>query len=107
MANALERGYGVTPLVDHFGAVTDLEAVLPDGSLYRSALREAGGDEVARLFKWGIGPYSNGLFTQSGFGIVTPLACSWRAAPSASRCACSACQTMPCLKPSCSKSAPS
>jgi len=73
MANALERGYGVTPMVDHFGAVTDLEAVLPDGSLYRSALREAGGEEVARLFKWGIGPYCTGLFTQSGFGIVTRI----------------------------------
>jgi len=73
LANALERGYGVTPMVDHFGAVTDLEAVLPDGSLYRSALREAGGEEVARLFKWGIGPYSAGLFTQSGFGIVTRM----------------------------------
>ena len=73
LANALERGYGVTPYVDHFGAVTDLEAVLPDGSLYRSALREAGGEELARLFKWGIGPYSTGLFSQSGFGIVTRI----------------------------------
>ena len=73
LGNALERGYGVTPYVDHFGAVTDVEAVLPDGSLYRSALREAGGVELARLFKWGLGPYSNGLFTQSGFGIVTRL----------------------------------
>ncbi len=71
LANALERGYGVTPYVDHFGAVTDLEAVLADGSIYRSALREAGGDELARLFKWGIGPYVNGLFSQSGFGVVT------------------------------------
>ena len=71
MGNALERGYGVTPHVDHFGAVTDLEAVLPDGSLYRTALREAAGEDLARLFKWGIGPYSPGLFTQSGFGIVT------------------------------------
>jgi len=70
MGNALERGYGVTPQVDHFGAVTDIEAVLPDGSLYRTALREAGGEELARLFKWGIGPYMTGLFTQSGFGIV-------------------------------------
>ena len=42
MANALERGYGVTPYVDHFGAVTDIEGVLPDGSPYRTALREAG-----------------------------------------------------------------
>jgi len=71
LANALERGYGITPYVDHFGAVTDLEAVLADGSVYKSALREAGGDELAQLFKWGIGPFVNGLFSQSGFGVVT------------------------------------
>jgi 4-cresol dehydrogenase (hydroxylating) len=73
LSNALERGYGVTPLTDHFSAVTDIEAVLPDGSIYRTALREAGGEDLARLFKWGIGPYSVGLFTQSGFGIVTRM----------------------------------
>lgn len=73
MGNALERGYGITPHADHFGAVTDLEAVLPDGSLYRTALHEAGGAELARLFKWGIGPYSAGLFTQGGFGVVTRM----------------------------------
>ncbi|KQP23163.1 FAD-binding oxidoreductase [Pseudorhodoferax sp. Leaf267] len=73
LANALERGYGVTPITDHFSAVTDIEAVLPDGSLYHTALREAGGEDLARLFKWGVGPYSVGLFTQSGFGIVTKM----------------------------------
>ncbi|MDB5850883.1 MAG: FAD-linked oxidase [Rhodoferax sp.] len=73
VGNALERGYGVTPHVDHFGAVTDLEAVLADGSIYQTALREAGGEDVARLFKWGIGAYSTGLFTQSGFGVVTRM----------------------------------
>jgi 4-cresol dehydrogenase (hydroxylating) len=73
LGNALERGYGVTPHTDHFAAVTDLEAVLADGSRYRTALREAGGEELARLFKNGIGPYSAGLFTQSGFGIVTRM----------------------------------
>lgn len=71
VANALERGYGITPYGDHFGALTDLEAVLADGSIYRGALREAAGEELARLSKWGIGPYLNGLFAQSGFGIVT------------------------------------
>jgi 4-cresol dehydrogenase (hydroxylating) len=71
IANALERGFGITPHVDHFGALTDLEAVLADGSIYQSALREAGNAELARLFKWGIGPYVNGLFSQSGFGIIT------------------------------------
>lgn len=73
IGNALERGYGVTPYADHFGAVTDLEAVLPDGSVYRTAMREAGGEDLARLFKWGIGPYSAGLFTQGGFGVVTRM----------------------------------
>lgn len=73
VGNALERGYGVTPCADHFAAVTDIEAVLPDGTLYRTALREAGGEDLARLFKWGIGPYSAGLFSQGGFGVVTRM----------------------------------
>ncbi len=73
IGNALERGYGITPIADHFAAVTDLEAVLADGSIYKTALREAAGDDLARLFKWGIGPYSAGLFAQSGFGVVTRM----------------------------------
>jgi 4-cresol dehydrogenase (hydroxylating) flavoprotein subunit len=73
LGNALERGYGVTPHVDHFAAVTDIEAVLPDGTLYRTALRELGGDDLARLFKWGLGPHMTGLFSQGGFGIVTRM----------------------------------
>lgn len=73
IGNALERGFGITPYTDHFSAVTDIEAVLPDGELFRTALHEAGGAELASLFKWGIGPYITGLFTQSGFGIVTRM----------------------------------
>nr|WP_315227866.1 FAD-binding oxidoreductase [uncultured Albidiferax sp.] len=73
LANALERGYGVTPYTDHFSAVTDLEAVLADGTIYQTALKESGGEELARLFKWGLGTFSTGLFTQSGFGIVTRM----------------------------------
>ena len=38
LGNALERGYGITPHTDHFGAVLALEAVLADGSAYRSPL---------------------------------------------------------------------
>jgi FAD/FMN-containing dehydrogenase len=73
VGNALERGYGITPHADHFGAVTALEAVLPDGRLYRSALSELGGETVDRAYKWGIGPYLDGLFAQSGWGIVTRM----------------------------------
>lgn len=73
IGNALERGYGITPHADHFGAVTDLEAVLPDGSLYRTPMREVGGERLARLTRWGIGPHSMGLFSQAGMGVVTRM----------------------------------
>ena len=73
LGNALERGYGITPYADHFAAVTALEAVLPDGRVYRSALSELGGKAADRAYKWGIGPYLDGLFAQSGFAIVTQM----------------------------------
>lgn len=47
IGNALERGYGVTPHTDHFAAVTDLEAVLADGSVYQTRLHEVAGAELA------------------------------------------------------------
>lgn len=85
LGNALERGYGVTPFTDHFGAVTDLEAVLADGSIYKSTMREVAGDELARLFKWGLGPYVDGIFTQAGFGIVTQMSIALARRPLATK----------------------
>lgn len=73
IGNALERGYGITPYADHFNAVTAVEAVLPNGRIYRSALSELGGAAVDRAFKWGIGPYVDGLFAQGNFAIVTQM----------------------------------
>ena len=73
VGNALERGYGITPHADHFGAVMALEAVLADGRVYRSALSALNGEPLDRAFKWGIGPYLDGLFSQSGFGVVTQM----------------------------------
>jgi FAD/FMN-containing dehydrogenase len=73
VGNAIERGYGITPWVDHFLAVTSVEVLLADGTVYRSPLAAMGAERVDRLFKWGIGPYLDGIFTQSGFGIVTAM----------------------------------
>lgn len=75
LANALERGYGITPHQDHFAALTDLKAILPNGQHYQSPLSqlssEAGQhDLVNQTYKWNVGPYLDGLFTQSGLGIV-------------------------------------
>jgi len=71
LGNALERGYGLTPHSDHFEAITSFNAVLPNGDLYKPALEELGGKKINKLFKWGLGPYLDGLFTQGNFGIVT------------------------------------
>jgi 4-cresol dehydrogenase (hydroxylating) flavoprotein subunit len=81
VGNALERGYGITPYADHFGAVMGIEAVLADGRLYRSPLGELGGEAVDRGFKWKVGPYLDGLFAQSGFGIVTRMTIALAARP--------------------------
>ncbi len=71
IGNALERGHGITPIADHFEAVMGIEAVLPDGSIYRSPHAAMGASKGALGFKWGIGPYLDGLFAQGSFGIVT------------------------------------
>ncbi|MDF0752150.1 FAD-binding oxidoreductase [Marinobacter sp. 71-i] len=81
LGNALERGYGITPITDHFSAVTKLEAILPDGTLYRTSLSELGGAEVDGLFKWGLGPYLDGLFSQGNFGVVVSMTIALAPAP--------------------------
>lgn len=73
LGNVMERGFGMTPYTDHFKATTTIEAVLPDGTLYRPAMDEMGGKDADQVFKWGIGPYLDGMFTQGSFGIVTAM----------------------------------
>jgi 4-cresol dehydrogenase (hydroxylating) len=70
VANALERGFGVTPITDHFGAVISMKVVLPDGDIYESYTRTFNASSVAHAFKWATGPYLDGLFSQSNLGIV-------------------------------------
>ncbi len=73
IGNALERGYGITPHADHFLSIMSLEAVLADGRLYRPPLAELGCSDVDRAFKWGVGPFLDGMFSQGSFGIVTRM----------------------------------
>lgn len=71
IGNLLERGYGITPHQDHIVSLLSLEAILADGSIYNSPLKKLGGELLDSSFKWGIGPYLDGIFTQSNFAIVT------------------------------------
>ncbi len=73
LGNALERGFGTTPINDHFSAVTSITAVLSDGTIYNSPLEEYGCTRIDQLYRYGIGPYLDGMFTQSNFGVVTKM----------------------------------
>ncbi|MBV9926753.1 MAG: FAD-binding oxidoreductase [Acidobacteria bacterium] len=70
VGNALERGVGYTPYWDHFGHLCGLEVVLASGEVVRTG---AGPENSLtwHTHKWGSGPYIEGLFSQSNFGIVT------------------------------------
>lgn len=70
MGNALERGYGITPNTDHFAAVNHLRAILNDGTFYEGSLTSLGQERLDKLFRYGVGPYVDGAFTQSGLGAV-------------------------------------
>ncbi len=69
IGNILERGRGADGPVDRFSTVMAVEAILADGTLYSSA----SGKETRGFFKWGVGPYIDGLFGQSNLGIVVSM----------------------------------
>ena len=86
LANALERGYGITPYTDHFAAVNAIKGFLPQGQRYQSSLSEldkSGNDGVDKTFKWKVGPYLDGLFTQSGLAIATEMTIRLKRNPAA------------------------
>ncbi len=73
VGNALEHGVGYTPYGDHFAMQCGMEVVLPNGELVRTGMGAMPGNTTWQLFKYGFGPYLDGIFTQSNFGIVTKM----------------------------------
>jgi 4-cresol dehydrogenase (hydroxylating) len=73
LGNALERGFGIGPNGDHFLTQCGMEIVLPSGELLRTGFGHYEGAHATYVYKWGVGPYLDGLFTQSNYGIVTKM----------------------------------
>ncbi len=76
LGNVLERGYGQTPYSDHFLFSCAMEVVLANGEIVRTGFGHYENAKAQYLYKWGLGPFLDGLFTQSNFGIVTKV-CIW------------------------------
>ncbi len=73
VGNTLERGVGYTPYGDHFFMQCGMEVVLADGTVLKTGMGSIENGNTWQAFKWGYGPYLDGIFTQSNFGVVTKL----------------------------------
>lgn len=73
VGNALERGDGRGPHADIFQHVCGLEVVLPTGERVETGHARFAGARSAPVFRWGVGPSLDGLFSQSSLGVVTRM----------------------------------
>ena len=75
MGNALDHGVGWTTgqYRDHFGAHCGMEVVLPNGELMRTGMGAMPNADTWQDYRYGQGPWVNGLFGQGNFGIVTKM----------------------------------
>ncbi len=73
IGNALERGAGSGPYYDRFAHVCGFEVVLPTGECINTGFGRFPGAKTASLHRWGVGPYTDGIFAQSNLGIVTRM----------------------------------
>jgi 4-cresol dehydrogenase (hydroxylating) flavoprotein subunit len=71
LGNLMERGYGHSPNGDRFHNSCAFEVVLADGTIMETGWAHNHASKVSNLFKTGLGPSLDGLFTQSNLGIVT------------------------------------
>jgi 4-cresol dehydrogenase (hydroxylating) len=71
VGNLLERGSGHTPYGDHFATSCNYEVMLADGSVIVTGFGPYGNSQAQHVYKWGVGPSLDGLFSQSNIGIVT------------------------------------
>ncbi|NML60198.1 FAD-binding oxidoreductase [Massilia sp. RP-1-19] len=73
MGNILERGFGHSPYGNRLQHVAGMQVVLASGEVLNTGFGHYPNAKATHLFPYGVGPFLDGLFTQSNFGIVTRI----------------------------------
>jgi 4-cresol dehydrogenase (hydroxylating) len=71
IGNIAERGFGHSRYGDRFAHVCNFEAVLADGRFVQTGFGAFPKAQAQHVYTWGIGPYWDGLLTQSNFAVIT------------------------------------
>lgn len=73
VGNTLDRGFGHTRYGDHVLSACGMEIVLADGRVLNTGFGHYDGAKAAQVYRYGVGPALDGLFSQSNLGIVTRI----------------------------------
>jgi 4-cresol dehydrogenase (hydroxylating) len=75
IGNALDRGGGYTAAMfrNHFDAHCGMEVVLANGEILRTGMGAMPNAKTWQQYKVGYGPWIDGMFSQSNFGVVTKM----------------------------------
>lgn len=73
MGNILERGFGHSPYGNRLQHVAGMRVVLANGEVLDTGFGHYPQARTTHLYPYGIGPFLDGMFTQSNFGIVTQI----------------------------------
>ena len=73
VGNTLDHGFGHTRYGDHFLTTCGMEIVLADGRVLNTGYGHYANARTSHVYPYGAGPYLDGLFCQSNYGIATKI----------------------------------
>lgn len=73
VGNTMDRGVGYTPYGEHFMMQCGMQVVLADGTVIDTAMGSQAGSATGHIYRYGRGPWMDGIFTMANYGIATKL----------------------------------